>query len=72
MKCQATISTDEARAAGHNVGNLGKGFDATDIAAHWCENEAIGAIPLNFGQRLVNVEVCAEHRDEYLRMLEAV
>lgn len=56
MKCQCTIA--------------GSGFEARDIAAPWCEEEALTTVRVDFGKRTANLWVCKEHYDEYLRFID--
>lgn len=62
MICQCTISSAEA--------NKSHGFDARDIGAPWCEQEAVTTVRLSFADRTVNVWVCQAHYDEYVRSVD--
>lgn len=64
MICTCTLSSDEAGDP--------HGFNARDVAAPWCYQEAVTTVALNFGsKRVVNAWVCQRHYDEYVRAMDA-
>lgn len=48
------------------------GFTPNDVGAAWCDAEAVTTVRLSYGpERCVNVWVCKEHFEEYMRFIDA-